>query len=74
MWIWWPALALAWKRIKDLGHGLSLFVPVFGASVAQIGCDLAGLTSEASALSLVCLMMLLGLGVLKGTRFIAHNV
>ena len=72
--MWWPALALAWKRIKDLGHGFGLFAPVLGASLAEIGLDLGGYASEAATLSIVCLIMLIGLGTLKGTRFIAHDV
>jgi uncharacterized membrane protein YhaH (DUF805 family) len=74
VWIWWPALALAWKRIKDLGHGWGLFAPILGASLAEIGLDLSGFVNEAGTMSIICLVMLIVLGVLKGTRFIAHDV
>ncbi len=74
LWVWWPALALAYKRIKDLGHGFTLFAPVLAAAVAQVAFDLLGWTSEAGALSLVCLILIFVLGTLKGTRFVAHAV
>ena len=73
-WCWWPVLALSWKRIKDLGHGWGLFVPVMAASVAQISADILGQNTVADQLALVVLICLVALGVLKGTRFIAHSV
>jgi uncharacterized membrane protein YhaH (DUF805 family) len=74
LWVWWPALALAYKRIKDLGHGFALFAPMLAASIGQVAFDLLGWKSEAGALSLVCLMLILMLGTIKGTRFVAHAV
>lgn len=72
-WIWWPILALAWKRIGDLGHGLDLFVPMVCASVLEIGPELAGRKEAAETVSYICIVLLIVLGVLKGTRFIAHT-
>ena len=73
LWIWWPALALAYKRVKDLGHGWGLFMPVLGSAVVQTALDLSGKKSEAGAMSLVCLVLVMVLGTLKGTRFVAHG-
>jgi uncharacterized membrane protein YhaH (DUF805 family) len=72
-WIWWPILALAWKRIADLGHGWDLFIPIVCASILEIGLGLAGYKQAAEAVSLICIILLIVLGAIKGTRFIAHN-
>ncbi len=72
-WVWWPLLALAWKRIRDLGHGWDFFAAIFLSSLGAVGLDLAGYGSEASTLESVAVLLLLVVGVLKGTRFIAHD-
>lgn len=72
-WVWWPLLALAWKRIQDLGHSWDVFAPILATSLGAVGLDAAGYADLAGTFEGVSLLLLLILGVLKGTRFIAHD-
>jgi len=73
IWALWPTAALSWKRIRDLGHGLDLMIVVFGAASIQIALELAGRANEAMVAGWICLGLLLVLGTLKGTRYLAHQ-
>lgn len=73
LWALWPTSALAWKRIRDLGHGFDLMIVVLGSAFAQVAFDLSGQPNEALIAGWICLGLLLVLGTLKGTRFLAHQ-
>lgn len=73
LWVLWPIAALTWKRIADLGHGWELFAPVALVSVAQAVLEIIGREAAALTASRICLVVLLILGVLKGTRFLSHK-
>ncbi|MEQ1696717.1 MAG: TIR domain-containing protein [Hyphomicrobiaceae bacterium] len=69
----WPTLAIAWKRVRDLGHGWGFFVPVAGAGAAQTWFALTNNPADAQTASMVCLVLLLVLGAIKGTRFVSDG-
>lgn len=69
----WPTLAIGWKRVRDLGHGWGFFLPVVGIGAVQTGFALAGNPADARTASLVCLVLLIMLGAVKGTRFVAEG-
>jgi uncharacterized membrane protein YhaH (DUF805 family) len=69
----WPTLAIAWKRVRDIGHGWTFFLPVVGAGAVQAGFALSGNPADAATASMVCLVLLLVLGAIKGTRFVADG-
>lgn len=73
LWVWWPMLALVWKRIKDLGHGWVFFGVFVATALVYIAADFAGLAQEAKMLSNINLLLLIVLGCMKGTRFVAHE-
>ncbi len=73
VWVWWPWLALAWKRIRDLGHGWDFFTPMLLTSVLAVGLDLMGYSNESGTLALIYVLLLVVIGFLKGTRFVAHQ-
>lgn len=69
----WPSLAIAWKRVRDIGHGFGLFLPVIGVGALQVGLALAGRVADARTTSLVFLVLLVVLGAINGTRFVAQG-
>ena len=69
----WPTLAIAWKRVRDLGHGWAFFLPVVGAGAVQTWFTLTNNPADAYTASMVCLVLLLVLGSIKGTRFVADG-
>lgn len=73
LWSWWPSTALAWKRIKDLGHGWDLLVFFLAALFLHYAMTFSGENQTAEVLLASALTMLLMFGLMKGTRFIAHH-
>jgi len=74
VWVWWPMLALAWKRIRDLGQGWGLFAPLFGLAVIHLGFVFLGMRTESLATTLIYETLLVVIGGLRGTRFVAHDI
>lgn len=64
-WVWWPILALTWKRVRNSGHSWELFLPVAAITGVQLVFELTGFHRTAMLLSFVCLLLLLVLGTMS---------
>lgn len=73
IWPLWSIFALSWKRIRDLGHGWDFFVAIVGATLIEKALFLSGLSDHAATAAVICVLLLVILGVLKGTRFVVHS-